>query len=193
MATVSLGATLRTSSGKGGARKIRAEGKLPAVVYRGGDAALAVTIDPDALELAFKKTQDRNTLVRLDLDNGESRTCLVREAVRHPVSHRLEHVDFYQVDADQVVTVTVPVVAAGTARGTKLGGRLRVIRRNLELQCKPAFIPSSVEIDVTEMVVGDLIKASQITPPAGCSLVYTTDFNVLAVIGKRGAGAGADA
>lgn len=187
MATVSLGATLRNTTGKGHARKIRAEGKLPAVVYRGGDAAVPVTIDPEALELAFKKTQDRNTLVQIQIEGGDSRTCLVREAIRHPVSRRLEHVDFYEVLPEQVVTVEVPVRPVGTAKGTKLGGKLRVIRRSLVLQCKPADIPSAVDIDVSEMVVNDFVKASQIVPPTGCTLSYTADFNVLTVVGKRGA------
>lgn len=186
MATVSLGATLRNDSGKGIARKIRAQGKLPAVVYRGGEPATSIVIDPEALELAFKKTQDRNTLVVLDLGDGNERTCLVREAVRHPVSRRLEHVDFYEVLDDQQVVVDVDVNPVGTAKGTKLGGSLRLIRRTLKVRCRPADIPHSVDVDVTELLVGDLVRASQITPPARCELIIPSDFNVLTVIGKRG-------
>lgn len=187
MATVSLGATLRTGSGKGIARKIRAEGMLPAVVYRGGEPATPVSIDPEALELAFKKTQNRNTLVVLDLGEGQQRTCLVREAVRHPVSRRLEHVDFFEVLPDQQVEVVVPITPVGTSKGVKLGGKLRVIRRDMKVRCKPADIPASVDIDVSELSVNEFIRISQVAAPAGCELVYAADFNVMTVVGKRGA------
>ena len=185
MATVSLDAQPRTTTGKGAARKTRARGQLPAVVYRGGDAATPITIDPEAFELAFAKSGDRNMLVSLAFDGGDARTCLVREAQRHPVSRTLEHVDFYEVAADQLVTVPVRVRPVGIAAGTKLGGKLQMICRTLDVRCKPADIPEFVDIDVVSLEVGEFLRASKVRPPKGGELVFTTDFNVVTLIGKK--------
>lgn len=192
MATVSLDAKTRTDTGKGAARKLRAKGLMPAVVYSFGSEATPIAIEPDAIEMAFQKTQDRNTLVELAFADGAKRTCLVRDVQRHPVTRRLEHIDFYQLESDRPVTVKVDVNPVGTAVGTKIGGRLRVIKRHLQVRCKPADIPRAIDIDVTEMVVGDLRKISDITPPKGCELVADADANVLAIIGKS-AGTGSAA
>ncbi len=192
MATVSLDATLRSTTGKGAARKDRAAGRVPAVVYSRGQAATSVSIDPDALEIAFKRTQDRNTLVELNVPGQGMRSCLIREAQRHPVSRRLEHVDFYQVGDDQSCIIQVKVVPVGTAIGTKLGGKLQLIRRDLRVQCKASDIPSAVEVDVTKLQVGAFVKASALVMPPGCTLVSTGDFNVVTVTGKRGAVAVSD-
>ncbi len=185
MASVSLDATLRENTGKGGARKLRAAARLPAVVYRAGDPATSIAIDPAAVELAFKKTGNRNTLVELDIAGDRKRTCLVRAAQRHPVSRRLEHIDFYEVESDQLVTVKVDVKPIGTAKGLKLGGTLRVIRRTMDVRCKPADIPASIDVDVNTLGVGEFVTAANIPSPKGCELLFGSDFNVITVVGKR--------
>lgn len=184
MATVSLDASLRTSTGKGAARKARAAGTLPAVVYRAGESATAVTIDPAEIELAFQKTGDRNTLVVLRIGGDTKRTCLIKEVQRHPLSRRLEHIDFYEVTDDQLVTVPVRVNPVGVARGIKLGGKMQTITRSLLVRARPADIPASVDIDVTSMIIGDFVRVSQVRAPARTELIYTNDFNVLSMIGK---------
>jgi large subunit ribosomal protein L25 len=185
MATISLKATSRTSSGKGIARKIRRDGNIPAVVYRGGKDALKLVIDPSEITLKFNRTGNRNTLVKLDLDEG-SRLCLVREVQRHPVSDAIRHIDFYEVVDDQYITVLVPVEAVGTAKGLKLGGKLQIMRRDLKVRCKPADIPATVQVDVTELIIDSFIRVSEVSAPANTELVYGSDFNVLTVAGKRG-------
>jgi len=186
MATISLKATTRTDSGKGVARKIRREGNIPAVVYRGGDNATSVVIDPAEITLKFNRTGNRNTLVNLDLESG-SRLCLVREVQRHPVSGNLRHIDFYEVTDDQLITVSVPVEAVGTAKGIKLGGKLQLMRRDLNVRCKPADIPSTVKVEVSELDVGEFVRVSQVTAPENTELIFGGDFNVITVVGKRGA------
>ncbi len=185
MATISLKATTRTDSGKGVARKIRREGNIPAVVYRGGDNATSVVIDPAEITLKFNRTGNRNTLVNIDLESG-SRLCLVREVQRHPVTGNLRHIDFYEVEDDQYITVSVPVGPVGTAPGIKLGGKLQIMRRDLNVRCKPADIPATISVDVSELEVGEFIRVSQVSAPENTELIYGGDFNVLTVVGKRG-------
>lgn len=189
MATMSLAAERRTSTGKGAARKLRRTGRIPAVVYREGGPATAVAIDPHDLEQVFRKTMNPNTLVELTFDGG-THTCLVREAQRHPVSQALLHVDFYEVAPDDDLRIAVPVRTVGRAVGTRLGGQLRVIRRFLDLTCKPAHIPPSVDIDVTSLGVGQFIRVSQVEAPPGTKLIYRSDYNVVTVMSKRMAQAG---
>jgi large subunit ribosomal protein L25 len=185
MATIELSADLRTATGKGAARKIRQAGQVPATVYRNGDEATLIQIDPQALQLGFERTKNPNTLVNLAFGD-ESKVCLVKEVQRHPVSGKIRHVDFYNVHDDQTITVNVPVKTVGKAKGVSLGGKLRIIRRSMTVQCTPANIPSHIEVDVSDVGVGEFLKASKITPPENYTLVLPSDFNVVTVIRRRG-------
>ena len=186
MATVSLSANPRNESGKSFARKLRAEGLLPAVIYRAGQPATSISLDPLALENAFQKTGNRNTLVELGVD-GTTFTCLVKETQRDPVTANLLHVDFFEVDDKEDVLVVVPVTTTGKAPGVVAGGKLRLIKRDLKVRCKPQAIPESVPVDVSRLNIGDFVRVSGVQAPESTEIVAPNDFNVLTVIGKRGA------
>lgn len=185
MATVSLSANPRDDYGKGAARKIRAQGLLPAVIYRAGQPATSISLDPRELENAFRRSGNRNTLVDLGVD-GNNFVCLVKSTQRDPVTANLLHVDFYEVLDTEAVSVSVPVEPVGKAAGVVAGGKLRVIRRDLTVSCKPGDIPATVQVDVTKLNVGDFIRVSGIAAPSGVEIVAPNDFNVLTVVGKRG-------
>lgn len=184
METVSLAASARADLGKGAARKIRQAGGLPAVIYQGGTESLPITIDPKEFKMVFRRANNPNVLVGLAV-GGAERVCLVKDIQRHPVTYEAEHVDFYEVDPEKKVTVTVRVATTGNSAGVKTGGTLRLIRRELVLQCKPGQIPEAIVIDITDLDVAQFVKISQVTAPEGCTFVFTTDFNVLTVMGKR--------
>jgi len=186
MATVNLSATPRSDMGKGAARKLRAQGLMPAVIYRAGQPATSISLDPHALENAFRKTGNRNTLVDLGVD-GVSFVCLVKATQRDPLSSELLHVDFFQVDNETDVVVDVPVSTFGKAAGEVAGGKLRIIKRDLRLTCKPADIPDTVAVDVTNLAIGDFTRVSGVEAPSGTSIIAANDFNVVTVDGKRGA------
>jgi large subunit ribosomal protein L25 len=186
MATVSLNATSRTQMGKGPARKVRAQGLIPAVVYRAGTEATSITINPLEIENAFRRTGNRNTLVDIGVD-GSNFLCLVKSTQRDPVTAELLHIDFFQVDDNEEVTVKVPVVPVGKAAGVTAGGRLQVIVRDLNLRCKPADIPDNVPVDVSPLNVGDFLRVSSVPAPTNTEILAPNDFNVVAVVGKRGA------
>jgi large subunit ribosomal protein L25 len=156
-------------------------------VYRHGEDASSVTLDPVALEAAFRNTMDPNTLIELDLD-GTTRLCLIQDVQRHPVSQVLRHVDLYEVNADQVVDVKVRVKTEGIAEGVKIGGSMQYINRTLDVQAKVTDIPSTIVVDVSEMEIGSFVRASDIAAPKGSTIVFESDFNVLACMGKRGGG-----
>ena len=178
-----LEATPRTSIGKGHARKGRAAGGVPAVVYGRDHAPEHVTIDPHALTEMFKVTKNRNTVVKLKVGSGKAVPCLVREVQRHPVSRQILHVDFYAVPKTPI-EVMVPLRAVGRPKGALLGGRVRLIRREIKAVCTYDKIPETFDIDVSPLDIDEYLKASEIPLPPGVKLVYVTDFNVLNVYGK---------
>ena len=192
MATVNMKADLRTATGKGAARKIRKTGQIPAIIYRGGNTPTQIILDPKELELQFQRTGNPNTLVDIEVGGGHH-VCLVREVQRHPVSARIHHVDFYEVDDNEAINVSVPVEPIGRAAGTRLGGKLRLITRRMNVRCKPQDIPATVQVDVTPLEIGQYVRASQITAPANTELTHTSDFNVISVDGKQGGASAAAA
>lgn len=179
-----LAAEARNSAGKGFARKARAAGKLPAVLYGNGAEATMITVDPVRLVEIFRKTRNRNTVVELEID-GAKVPAIVKEAQRHPVGRQLLHVDFYRVTSDKPVEVMVPLKSVGRHAGAALGGRLRLIRRSVRARCIYDKIPEVLEIDVTPMDIGDMRKVSEITVPEGVEVVYDDDFNVISCYGKK--------
>ncbi len=180
----SLAAESRNDMGKGAARKLRSAGKLPAVIYSNGGDARSVTVDPKQLVDIFRHSGDRNTIVTLDLE-GEAIPVLVKDTQRNPLTRQLLHVDFYAVSADRPVTVMVPVRGVGRPAGAALGGRLRLMRRKLKTRCTYDKIPAAHLVDVSPMVIGDIVKASEVPLDDGVELIFENDFNVLTVYGKR--------
>jgi len=171
------------SQGKGGARKARKGGGLPAVVYGPSNAPLSITVDPKGLEEIFRKSQNRNTVVELQL-SGQSVPVLVREVQRHPVSRQILHVDFYRVDVNRPVRVEVPVVATGKAKGLAGGGRVQIMRRALQVEVSFDKIPTAIEVDTTDLDIADTIRVSAVVPPAGVKVLFDQDYPVVTLAGK---------
>jgi large subunit ribosomal protein L25 len=136
---------------------------LPAVIYGpvtggGKDVAVPVTVDPKALSRILHSESGQNTIIGLDFE-GKTTQVLVKDFLLHPVSHALLHADFYRVAMDRKLTVTVPIHVKGEARGVKQqGGVLDFVTREFEVECLPADIPEHIEVDVTELVMGQGIR-----------------------------------
>jgi large subunit ribosomal protein L25 len=186
MKAETISAETRSSFGKGAARKIRAAGSIPALVYRGGADAAHITIKPAEIERVFRKSMNRNMLIEIDV-GGSKRICLVKDVQRHPLSQKIMHIDFYEVNADDDVRVEVNVKPVGTAVGVRMGGRLRTLRRTVDVVCKPGNIPAVVTADVAGVEIGRFLKLSDITAPEGTQFPYAYDFNLYTVVGKRAA------
>jgi large subunit ribosomal protein L25 len=187
MSTISLGASVRTNTGKGAARKIRSAGSIPASIYRAGNEPTLITVDPRELTLAFERTGNPNTLVDLKVED-KNFLCLVKDVQRHPASGVLRHVDFYQVDESEEIVVSVPVTIVGRSAGVAMGGALRLIRRDLNIKAKPQDIPAFIEVDVTKLEIGKFIKVDAIPSPENATIVYDESgiFNVVTVVKRRG-------
>ena len=162
-----LEAVKRTDSGKNEARRHRAAGRLPAVVYgpsKDGKAPVGVpvTVDPKGLMRIFHSDSGVNTLITLKLD-GTSTQVLVREYQRDPVTNALLHADFYQLAMDKAIVVSVPVVVKGEPQGVKQqGGLLDFVTREIQVQCLPTDIPEHIDIDVSELMLHQSIRVKDV-------------------------------
>lgn len=186
MDSVTLNATQRDEFGKGAARKLRSAGRLPVVVYSGGQPPAHLSVDPAELETIFRVSQNRNTLLNV-ISGDDAHVCLVKDVQRHPLKQTIQHLDLYAVDPAATVTVVVPVRSTGTAQGVKMGGRLRPLVRELTVCCKPGDIPTAITYDVSDLEISRFVKASEAIPMPGVEVVFKDDFNAFTVVGKRGA------
>ncbi len=157
----------RLSSGKGPARRIRAEGKIPAVVYGPSIEGQPISVHPKDVQSILSAPQGRNTVVTLQLA-GASQLALLKSYEYHPVTRAILHADFYAVALDRPVLVQVPFVLVGKARGVASeGGTLRQIFRTLPVLATPDKIPTKIEYDVTNLGVGETVHVRDLVLPDG--------------------------
>ena len=182
MAENALVAEVRDATGKGVARKLRAAGRIPAVVYGKGTESKAISIDPSALQRVLQSGgAGMNTLIELSVE-GTTRTVLVKELQREPVRGRPIHTDFYLVDLEKKVEVSVPIHLVGRPQGVELGGILDHPLREIELECLPLAIPESVSVDVSELDVGQSVHVRDLELPEGASVRTDVNLAVASVI-----------
>src|SRR5262245_22343042 len=162
-----LEAVKRDGRGKNEARWLRASGRIPGVVYgthKDGKApqGVSVAVDPKEVFRILHSDSGVNTLINLRLDGSETRV-MVKEYQLDPVTHSLLHADFYQLAMDKAITVTVPIVLKGEARGVKVqGGLLDFVTRDIEVECLPTDIPEHIDVDVTELMLNQSIRLREI-------------------------------
>jgi len=171
METTTLQAEVRDSRGKGPARRLRAQGKLPGVFYGPGVEPTPLTLSPKELEKALRGERGRNVVFKLSV-GGKDELAMVKDVTTDPVSQELLHVDLYRVFEDNVLEIDVPFHTQGRAQGVVMGGVLNVTRRTLPVRTTPANIPVSIDVDVTHLAVKDTISVEQVPLPEGveCSL-----------------------
>jgi large subunit ribosomal protein L25 len=158
-----LEATVRTTIGKNEARRTRREGKVPATVYGASSAggsrdAVSIAVEPKALLKILHSEAGANTLISLRLDGADTKV-LVKDFQLDPITHHVLHADFYRVAMDRMIEVTIPILLKGEPKGVKLqGGILEFVRREIQIECLPSDIPEHVDVDVTELMVGQGVR-----------------------------------
>ena len=182
--TVTLSATAREKTGKGAARQARFEKRVPAVIYGHGRATQSLMVDALALEKALTGIEPESTLIDLTVDGKKAR-ALIREIQRHPLRPDIIHVDFYEIKADEKVTLKVPVHLVGTADGVRnAGGVLDQVTREVEIEVLPEHIPDRVELDVSALKIGDSLHARDLTIP-NAVILTGADLTIATVVPPR--------
>jgi large subunit ribosomal protein L25 len=183
-----LDATKRSTKGKNEARRLRASGRIPAVLYgaqKFGDAPApeSVSVDPKPFLRILHSASGFNTLITLKLDGGGESRVLVRNVQRDPVTNHPLHADFYRVNMERKIQVTVPILLRGEARGVKVdGGVLDFVHREIDVLVLPADIPDSLEVDITNMAIGDAIHVRDLAGSASWTPVTDTDQMIVHIV-----------
>jgi len=177
-----LTAEERAGRGKGVARKLRAAGRIPAVVYGRGKDSRPVSLDPTALsKLLHGSHSGMNTLIDLEV-GGRKAVVLVRDIQKDPVSGHWLHADLYEVDLTQTVQVEVPLHLVGKPVGLEFGGILDHPLRVVTVECLPRAIPDAIDVDVSALAVGDSIHVRDLVLPEGTRVLSDGDLAVASVV-----------
>ncbi|MCC7194736.1 MAG: 50S ribosomal protein L25/general stress protein Ctc [Gemmatimonadaceae bacterium] len=178
MATARLSASPRTKSGKGTARKLRAAGEIPAVIYGHAREPQSLQLDAYALTRLLEKHSYTTTVIELDVAGTVART-IIRELQRHPVKRDVLHVDFQELVAGEKITVRVPIRFVGIPDGVKNGGGiLDETVRELHISVDPSQIPNHLDVDVTALQVGKSLHVRDVPVPEGVHVLDDADGTI---------------
>lgn len=184
--TATLQASTRDRAGKGAARSLRREGKVPAILYSKGGKPVSMAIPLKEVTLEYRRGRFRSRLVDIKLDGSQTVKALPKEVQFHPVTDVIEHVDFIRIEPGMPVRVQVPVHFAGQDKsvGIKRGGVLNVVRHEIEFTCKPDSIPTHIDINVQDMDIGDSVHIEDIKLPNDVIPVIKRNFTIATVAGR---------
>jgi large subunit ribosomal protein L25 len=183
-----LDAIKRSTKGKNEARRLRAAGRLPAVVYGAqkiGDAPApeSVSIDPKPFLRILHSASGFNTLITLRLEGGGDARVLAKNVQLDPITNHPLHADFYRLNMDRKIKVTVPVLLKGESRGVKVdGGMLDFVHREIEMEVLPANIPDSIVVDITDLGIGDSVHVRDLSSSATWSPVTDPDQMIVHIV-----------
>jgi large subunit ribosomal protein L25 len=177
---------VRNKTGKGVARKLRSAGRLPAVLYGPQTEPLPISVDAHDFQVMLQGAVGEQILFTMNMSEGDKkRLAMVKELQTHPVNDRIIHVDFYEVDMDRKLHTEVPIKLVGTPVGVEVyKGILEVMHRTVNILCLPMNVPDYIEVDVSNLNIGDAAHISDITPPEGVEITDSMDITLAAVVGS---------
>jgi len=181
--TLEIRADPRPKGSKNSARRLRRDGKIPAILY--GPKTQPVPLQVDKRDFSTRiAVLEGSHLVRLKSSDPAltEKVALLKDMQFHPISGEVIHTDFYEVDLAARITVSVPLRFVGKAAGVVRGGILQPIVREIEVECLPLDIPNAFNVDVSALDIGDSIHVEDIPMPEGVSAVYESNYAVVAVV-----------
>ena len=181
MERLGLNANTR-ESGKSGSRKLRREGKVPAVLYGAGREPLSLFVDERELDDAVDTEAGWNILLDLKIDGKETVLSRISEYQADVLKRNLTHVDFQVLDLEKKIWTEVPIRLIGKSEGVKKGGILEQSRRMLEVRCLPTCIPEHIDIDVSELDIGQNIHIDDIPMSDGVECAHDTNFSIASIV-----------
>jgi large subunit ribosomal protein L25 len=185
MAQSTLFVMKRNGVGKGAARKIRMEGFIPAVLYGREMGPISLTVNPIDLKKALSTEARENTLLELHVKGDAeeiTKIALLRDVQYDNLTSRPIHFDFQEILMKEFITVKVPVEIVGKSPGIQEGGILEEILREIEVECLPTSIPNVIEIDVSQLGIGDSIHIGDVTLPEGVTVLHDQDETIITIL-----------
>ncbi len=183
---ITVAAEVRTSRGKNEARRTRAAGNIPAVVYGAYQDPVSVAVNPRELSKIIRSSTGLNTIFTLAIHGGETAPVMVVDRQVDPIKGLLLHADFKRIDLTKRIRVTVPVVTSGEPAGVKVqGGLLEIISRAVEIECLPDEIPESFTVEVSELMIGQGKRASDVELSGSMKLVSDSQTVIAHIVAMR--------
>lgn len=182
MEQTTLPIQIRTETGKGFARKLRQKGFIPAVIYRGNQKPIHISVDPKVLEKTLRS--GLHTLLKLEVEGGgepSGEVAIIKEIQREPVYDKYIHAELVMIDLNKPMEIEVGLEFKGTPPGVTLGGILQPLMRQVEVRCLPADLPRHIEVDVSQLKIGDVIHIKDIKMPEGVKCLEDADAPVVMV------------
>lgn len=184
MEKIEIQGVLREQSGKGVARKLRAQGRIPAVLYSQGQSTL-LSLNPKDIQRVLHSSSGENTLITLRLDTGSEaaeRIAILREFQNDPINGDILHVDLFEISMTEKIHVRIPVEIIGEVPlGVKEGGVLQHHLREIEVRCLPAQIPDHIRVDATQLNIGDIIHIRDLPAEEGIEILDEEDQSIVSV------------
>lgn len=183
MAEITLEVNNRDDAGKGVARKLRQQGKIPAVVYGGHRDPAKIVVDRKAVSELIQKSEHgvRSIFLLKMAGTDQQRHAMIKDIQIDPVSRKMTHIDFVRVTMDEVIRTTIPVHITGTAIGVKEGGILDWGVRELHVECLPGQIPDAIDVDVTSLGSHQYVRISELKVPDGVKVLDDPERVVVGV------------
>lgn len=185
MEFLELQGTIRTTTGKGAAKATRREGNIPGIIYSAGKEPVMITILALDIVNCFKKSKTAQVFVNLTIAGDSTYKAMIKDYQIDPISRNVLHVDMLEVSLDKKILVRVPVTTSGKAVGVEYGGTLQIIRRELDILCKPEDVPESVELDITNLEMGDSIHVEEIELEGDMEISADVNYTVLTVVAPK--------
>ena len=184
MAQYQLAAKVRETKGKGAAKALRKEKKIPAVFYGSGSEPVMLMVEEPDLKKLLKSAASENIILGLQIETEkgiENKMVMLKELQSDPVKDKYLHIDFYEISMDRELTLNIPVILVGTPVGVTNGGILQHVRRELEISCLPDKVIESVEVDVSALEIGESIHIEDISLPEGITSAQEGNLTVAVV------------
>jgi large subunit ribosomal protein L25 len=187
MKQVALAAQKRENVGKEISKKLRKQGKIPAIIYGPGIDSLPIAVNFNEFEKVYNRYKGETVLYLLEVSNGETQKyqCILKEFQRDPVTDRFIHLDFYAVSAENVLEIEVPIEFVGRPVGLTKGGILEVFLHELTVECLPTAIPDKIVVDISHLDLGDSLHVRDIKVPEGVKIKDRPEETVCTVVAEE--------
>lgn len=185
MGDILLKAQVREETGKEISRKLRAQGLIPAILYGPSTQPIPLVVNPIAVLKVLEKEQSASSFLDLEITDGKTsqvKKALIKDVDFHPATDQLIHVDFYEITVGKELTLEVPIVIVGKAKGVEKGGVLEQNLRELTISCLPKLVPSHIEIDVANLDIGDSIHVADISVAEGIKIENDPQVPVVTLV-----------
>jgi len=181
---IKLNAKSREESGKGAARRLRMNNAIPAIVYGAKKEPAMLSIETAQFVKIIRKHGLTGLFFSLKVEGGskKERIVMLKDMQMDTFGLNYLHIDLHEIDMDTMVTVSVPVEVMGESEGVKEGGVLQIIRRELEVVCKPADTPDSIQIDIADLGIGDAVHVGEIDLGENVEIPHEVDFTVITIV-----------